>query len=147
MTREEFVEDVKLSLGYPVVDIELDDSLIGKTVDRAFREVKRYITETRFVTIPYSTTGIDVSKYRINSIIQIFRTQNPAGNNYLTDVFSFGASASSSVQSGSTGLSDLLLSDYTYRTQINQLKSTIETDLDFTFDKHDQKLYINAYQT
>lgn len=145
MTREEFVEDVKLSLGYPVVDIELDDSLIGKTVDRAFREVKRYITETRFVTIPYSTTGIDVSKYRINSIIQIFRTQNPAGNNYLTDVFSFGASASSSVQSGSTGLSDLLLSDYTYRTQVNQLKSTIETDLDFTFDKHDQKLYINAY--
>lgn len=140
MIRDEYIDDVKTSLGAPVVDIELEDNTIGKIVDKAFREVSRYITETRFITIPYSTTGIDVSKYKINSVVQIFRTANPAGNHNLTDVYSLSAMSSSGSSS-----TNLLLSDYTYRTQMSQLKSTITTDLDFTFDKEDQKLYINTY--
>lgn len=142
MTRDEYIDDVKMTLGFPVVDIELNDAVIGKLVDRAFREVKRYITETHFVTIPYSTTGIDVTKYKINAVVQIFRTSNPAGQTNLTDVFSLTSlSRDNSIVSSSS----LLLSDYTYRTQMAQLKSTITTDLDFTFDKEDQRLYINSY--
>lgn len=141
MLREEYIDDIKSSLGSPVVEIELDDSVIGKLVDKAFREVKRYITETRFVTIPYSTLGIDVSKYNINTVVQIFRTANPAGHNNLTDIFSFGVTG----QSGSTSSANILMTDYLYRTQMSQLKSTITTDLDFTYDKEDKKLYINTY--
>lgn len=140
MTREEYIDDIKMSLGYPVVDIELDDSSVGKLIDKAFREVSRYITETRFVTIPYSTAGIDVSKYKINTVVQIFRTENPAGSSSLTDVYTL-----SSLNASGSSTMNLLLSDYTYRTQMNQIKSTMSTDLDFTYDKESQKLYINTY--
>lgn len=140
MVRDEYIDDIKVSLGYPVVDLELEDSVIGKLVDKAFREVSRYITETRFVTIPYSTTAIDVTKYKINSVVQIFRSVNPSGHNNVTDVYSLTAMNTSTSPSANP-----LLSDYIYRTQMNQLKSTITTDLDFTFDKEDQKLYINTY--
>ena len=140
MIRDEYIDDIKVSLGYPVVDIELDDNVIGKLVDKAFREVSRYITDTCFVTIPYKTSAIDVSKYKIGSVIQIFRSANPSGQNNITDVYSLSAANLTGTSSA-----NLLLSDYTYRTQMHQLKSTITTDLDFTFDKEDQKLYINTY--
>lgn len=141
MTREEFIDDIKTSLGSPVVDIELDDSVIGKIVNKAFREVSRYITETRFVTIPYSTAGIDVFEYKINTVVHVLRTNSPSGSPTLTDIYSMGASSYPNVSSSS-----LLLSNYIYRTQVSQLKSTITTDLDFTYDKEDRKLYINTYR-
>ena len=77
MTREEYIEDIKISLGAPIVQVEIEE-MLGKIVDKAFREIRRFITETHFITIPYSSTGIDVSKYNIDTVIQIFRTNNPA---------------------------------------------------------------------
>lgn len=139
MTRDEFIEDVKLSLGAPFVDIEVE-SIIGKLVDKAFREVSRYIVETRFATVSYSDKGIDVSKYGIESIVQIFRTSNPSRVADFTDIYSL-----STLNQANSSSVNLLLSDYLYRTQLAQVKSTITTDMDFTFDKADQKLYVNTY--
>lgn len=138
MTREEYIDDIKTSLGFPIVDVEIDE-IIGKLVDKAFREIRRYVTETHFVTIPYSSKGIDVSKYKIDSIIQIFRTSNPARTVDFTDIYTL-----STVNTGNSSSVNLLLSDYLYRTQMTQIKNTISTDLDFTYDKDSQKLYINA---
>lgn len=138
MTREEYIEDIQISLGSPVVDIEIE-SIIGKLVDKAFREVKRYITETRFVTVPYSSRGIDVKSYDIDTVIQILRTENPARTVDFTDIYSL-----STVNTGNASSVNLLLSDYLYRTQMTQIKNTISTDLDFTFDKVNNMLYVNA---
>lgn len=138
MTREEYIDDIKTSLGFPIVDVEIDE-ILGKLVDKAFREIRRYVTETHFVTIPYSSKGIDVSKYKIDSIIQIFRTSNPARTVDFTDIYTL-----STVNTGNSSSINLLLSDYLYRTQMTQIKNTISTDLDFTYDKDSQKLYINA---
>ena len=140
MTREEYIEDIKLSLGAPVIDIEIESTL-GLLVDKAFREVKPHITETRFVTVPYDNNSpIDTKPYDISAIVQIFRTSNPSRVADITDVY-----ALSTLNIANSTSSNLLLSDYMYRTQMNQLKSSISTDLDFTFDKEDQKLYINTF--
>ena len=141
MTREEYIDDIKTSLGAPVVDIELDNSVIGKIVDKAFREVTRYITETRFATVPCSGDVIDVKEYDISSVVQLFRTANPSRMGDITDPL---AIASAGCVSNSFS-SRVNLSDYTYRTQLAQLKSTITTDLDFTFDKEENKLYVNTF--
>lgn len=130
MTREEYIEDVKISLGAPVVEVEVEE-IIGKLVDKAFREVSRYVVETKFLTIPYSDQGIDLTKYHVNSIIQIFRTKNPSRVADFTGIYAQTAL----YNSNNTYPSNLLLSDYIYRTQLNQLKSSISTDLDFTYDK------------
>lgn len=138
MTREEYVEDIKISLGAPIVEVEIEE-LLGKIVDKAFREVRRYITETRFMTIPYSSQGIDVSGYHIDTVEYVLRTNNPARTTDFTDIYTL-----STVNTGNATSVNLLLSDYLYRTQMTQIKNTISTDLDFTFDKSAQKLYINT---
>lgn len=129
MRREEYIEDVKISLGAPVVDIEVEQ-IIGKLVDKAFREVSRYIVETKFLTLPYTTNGIDLTKYHVDSIIQIFRTRNPNRVADFSDIY-----ALSSVYNANTTSTNLMMSDYLYRTQLHQLKSAMSTDLDFTYDK------------
>lgn len=129
MTREEYIEDVEISLGSPIVDVEVE-GIIGKLVDKAFREVSRYIVETKFLTLPYSTEGIDLSEYRVNSIVQIFRTRNPNRVADFSDIY-----ALSSVYNANVNSTNLMMSDYLYRTQLHQLKSAMSTDLDFTYDK------------
>ena len=137
MTREEYVEDIKISLGSPVVDVEVE-GIIGKLVDKAFREVRRYIVETKFLTLPYSTGGIDLSEYHVDSIIQIFRTRNPNRVADFSDIY-----ALSSVYNANVNSTNLMMSDYLYRTQLHQLKSAMSTDLDFTYDK--PILHVNTF--
>lgn len=139
MTREEYIEDIKISLGAPIVDIEVE-SIMGKLVDKAFREVSRYITETRFITVPYSDGVIDTKPYHIDTVIQLFRTNNPSRIGDFTDIYSL-----STINTANLSQNNLLLSDYMYRTQMNQLKSTIKTDLEHTFDKADQKIYVDCF--
>lgn len=138
MTREEYIEDVKISLGAPIVDIEIEE-LLGKLVDKAFREVRKYITETRFVTVPYSTQGINVRKYGIDTIVQVLRTQNSTRAKDLADVYTLSAA-----NIGSNSPSSLLLSDYSARVRVTQVKNTMSTDLDHTYDTETQMLYVNA---
>lgn len=137
MTREEYIEDIKISLGAPIVDVEVE-SLLGKIVDKAFREVRRYIVDTCFVTIPYNSTGINVGKYKIDSVVQVFRTKNPSQSLNLEDIYTISA-----MNPSATSV-NLYMSDYLYRTQLNQIKNTMSTDLDYTYDKESQILYINA---
>jgi len=138
MTRQEYIDDVLLSLGFPIVEVEIQE-LVGKLVDKAFREVSRYVTETHFVTLPYSKTGIDLTDYHVNAVEYIFRPTNPAKIGDLTDVYVL-----SSIYTNTTSTSTLL-SDYFTRTQMHQLKSTMSTDLDFTYDKAERKLYVNTF--
>lgn len=140
LTLTEYVEDCKRILGYPVVDIALTDDDIKYQVNAAFREVRRYITETRFVTVPYSRGTINTVGCNINTVVQVFRTRNPSRVGNFTDIYSLSTLNVSNATS-----TNLLLSDYLYRTQMNQLKSTITTDLDFTYDKEHDKLYISTF--
>lgn len=141
MTRAEYVEDIKVELGSPIVEVE-NVELIGQYVDQAFREVCPYITETRFVTVNNSQGGIDTSDYKISTVVQLLRTQNPSGIQDITDVYALGAV---SYPTQGVPSSSLLMSNYLYRTQINQIKSTVETDLDFTYDSFNHKLYVNTF--
>ena len=139
MTREEYIQDIKTALGAPVVELATE-ATIGYQVDKAFREVSRFITETRFKTVSYSSGPIDTSEMGINSVIQLFRTSNPSRIADISDIYSL-----STINTAGTSSTNLLLSDYLYRTQLNQLKSTMSTDLDFTFDKDEQKLYVATF--
>lgn len=141
MTREEYIDDIKISLGAPIVDIEIE-TILGKLVDKAFREISRYIVKSSYITVPYKRRGgIDLKGMGVDSIIQIFRTANPGMVYDPTDVFSMSALASNNgISAGAS-----ILNDYGYRTQLNQLKATISTDLDFTYDPDTETLYVNTF--
>lgn len=139
MTREEYVSYIKRTLGAPIVDVETEP-LLGDIVDDAFRDVRQYITDTRFMTVNYSSKGIDLKDRKVNTVVQIFRTKNPSRITGFEDIY-----ALNTMTSANTSQSNVLMSDYLYRTQLNQLKSTMSTDLDFTYDKETRMLYINTF--
>ena len=141
MTREEYVQDIKYSLGAPTVDIATENTLGGQ-VDRAFREVRRFITETRYITVDYSSSGIDTKKLGINTVVQVFRTVNPAGIVDISDVYSLGTMNPSYA---ALSPNNTYLNNYVYRTQLTQLKSTMSTDMDFTVDHETKILYVNTF--
>ena len=140
MTREEMIAEIKIDLGAPVIELE-NESMLGDIVDLSFREVKRYITETYYCTLPYQHGIIDTSGCKINTIVQVFRAKNPSRVlDDLTGIYSV-----TTLNAAYTSSTNVLLSDYFYRTQLHQLKSTISTDLDFTYDKEEEKLYVNTF--
>lgn len=134
------IAEIKINLGAPIVEVEIE-SMLGDIVDLSFREVKRYITETYYCTLPYQRGVIDTSGCKINTIVQVFRAKNPSRVlDDLTGIYSV-----TTLNSAYTSSTNVLLSDYFYRTQLHQLKSTITTDLDFTYDKEEEKLYVNTF--
>ena len=42
MTMEEVIEEIKLELTGGVLELEIEDSIIEKTVQKALRELQRY---------------------------------------------------------------------------------------------------------
>ena len=62
-----------------MLDIELDDASLDKLLNSAFREVQRYIDTTKIITIPYKQC-IDLSEYKINAVVRVFRATAYTGN-------------------------------------------------------------------
>lgn len=137
MKREEYISDIKLALGHPVVKIE-NEAQIGPLVDKAFRELRRFIVDTRYVTVPFSNGVIDIKEYNINSIVQLFRNKANNRLSEFSDVFYL-----SSVSLG-TSTSQINLDTYNRRVMLGQLQNTMSTDLDWTMDDECTTLYVNA---
>lgn len=141
MTLEEYKEDILLQLGFPVIDVEINDQL-EQIIDMAFRELKHFITDTRTATIPYAEKmHIEEGKFNkgkdmINTVVQILRSNTPNRIADFQDIM-YLASRQSSLQYVS-------LTDYNRALLTQQLKNSIATDLDFYWDKPNSDLYCYA---
>lgn len=74
MDMNAYIEEIKLKLGYPILDLELDDNAFQSVVTTAFRELQRYISSTRLATIPYNYC-IDLSDCHVSSVSRVFRSE------------------------------------------------------------------------
>lgn len=132
-----YVDDIQMQLGYPVVQLELDRSQIRNIVNRAFSELKHYVTDSKLITIPYQNK-IDVKDYKIDSILYIMRGQPSTKLTPLQDVMFF--------YSDKGAYSNYNLTDYARAMLSNSNKNAISTDLDFKYDKDERILYVNCNQ-
>lgn len=138
MTLAEYVEEINFSLGGSVLDIEIEKDL-DKCVNRAFREVKRYITTPAYMTVPFgvSTNGvgatIDLSDKNVYSVVNVMRpnSYNSLSMNTL-DVFGLNQTYSAVTD----------VNSYINRMLRLQELNTISTDLDFIWDAHNKKLSV-----
>ena len=64
-----------MTLGAPVVDIEIED-YIPQIINKAFRELKHYITDTFSVTLPVNNR-IDLSDKKVDTVINVWRSNTP----------------------------------------------------------------------
>lgn len=155
MNLADYREEIKLKLTGDMLESELDDNTINRIIKSALRELQRYITSTRLVTIPFKPC-IDLSneedtnneKLNVNSVVMIYRTEDLSGTNGITS-----GSISDPMQvaqwqliSGMGNLTNFQDAVYNYSawTTLEQIRNTISTDLSFRFDKHTNKLYINV---
>ena len=145
MNMEGYVSELKLKLTGGVLDLELDDATLASLVNSAFREIQRYIDETRLVTLPYERC-IDLSKYNPNSVSAIYRAVG-----FIDDAAQQGVqidpmyASQWQLLSGVGNLYNFQSSIYNFSSwnTLLQLRNTMSTDLAFWFDKQTNKLYIN----
>ena len=138
MTLAEYVEDITLMLGGTCVDLEIQKD-IPKCVNKAFREIKQYVTTPAYITVPFGAnvlgqgTTIDLSDKNIYNVICVMRpnSYNSLSMNTL-DVFGLNQ-VYSSLQN---------MEAYANRMLLLQQLNTISTDLDFVWDHHTKKLSV-----
>ena len=140
-------EEIKLKLTGGLLELELEDSIIDRVINSALREIQRYITSTTFITIPF-TKCIDVSNYKINSVVGVYRT-----NGMVTDSDEPLNAAVDPMQASQwqllSGVGNLYnFQDYAYNymswNTLMQIRNTATTDLAYVYDKASEKLYINS---
>lgn len=120
-----------------MLDIEIEDQL-PKCVNRAFREIKRYITTPAYMTVPFNVgknvgATVDLSDKNVYSVIRVFRpdSYNSMSMNQL-DVFGLNLTWSAVTN----------VNSYANRMLLLQQLNTISTDLDFIWDNHEKKLSV-----
>src|SRR5574344_2150382 len=136
MKMSEYADDISLSLGGGILTIEIESSL-PKFVNKAFREIKRYVTTPRYITVPFRNT-IDCSNLNVYTIINVMRSTPIYGTNIgdLTglDVFSTAAAAMSAIDTKA----------YETVLQKIQIRQTMSTDLDFIWEPYTKQLRLNV---
>ena len=155
MNLADYREEIKLKLTGDLLESELTDNTINRIIKSALRELQRYITSTRLVTIPFKPC-IDLSnaedtnneKLNVNSVVMIYRTEDLSGTNTvtsggITDPMQVAQWQLISGMGNLTNFQDAIW-NYSAWTTLEQIRNTISTDLSFRFDKHTNKLYINV---
>lgn len=149
MTKNDVVEEIKLELTGQVLEMELDDSTLDLTINKALRELQRYWDETTLVTIPYAScinyagTPLEES----SSVVRVYRTvgvgnSEDAGNSVTMDPMYAQQWMVFSNAGTMYNLQDYVM-NYAAWSTLSQVRNTMSTDLAFREDKHACKLYIN----
>lgn len=144
---EDVREEIRLKLTGDLLEIELEDDTIDQIIMSAIRELQRYITVTRLITVPFKRC-INLCKYDdINNVVAIYRT-NELGGTTSADSSSYDPMQVAQWQliSGMGNLNYFQDAVYNYSswTTLQQIRNTTSTDLAFKYDKHSKKLYINT---
>lgn len=148
-------DEIRLKLTGGLIDLELDDVTIDKIIESCLREIQRYITSTKLITVPFAKC-IDVSaikdedgkNIKVNSISSIYRTDTYFGSDTSSNSLTPGdpmAAAQWQLISGTGNMYNF--QDYVYNyaawNTLTQIRNTTSTDLYFRYDKSSNKLYIN----
>ena len=148
MTAEAYLDEVKLKVTGGVLELEIDDSSLQKILNSAFRELQRYITETRLITIPYTKSCISLAEYNVNSVANVYRAEgymmsdSVEGNQWTDPMYMAGWQTISG-----SGLlynaNNITYNLGAWNTAL-QIRNTLSTDLAYTYDRTTQNLYVNT---
>lgn len=148
MTLTDVIEEIKLELTGKMVELDIEDETLAAIVNKALRELQRYWDEMSFVTVPFAScidyhgTPLENS----SSIVKVYRTQGMGAASDVTAMSDPLLMQQWMVFSNAGTMYNLqdYIMNYAAWTTLSQTKNTLSTDLAFTEDKHDHKLYINS---
>ena len=146
MDMQGYVDEIKLELPGGLLNLELQDAQIQQIVNSSLRELQRYVSSTKILTIPYSKC-ISLKDVKLSSISRVYRSQG-------LDTTNKNESTVDPIQAGlwqiTSNTGNLYnFNDYMYRyaswTSLQQIGNTLSTDLSFYYDDAEKKLYINTH--
>lgn len=147
MDMQMIKDEVLLKLTGDVVSIEISDSTLTKVINSALREIQRYIDTFKMITVPYSSC-IDVSQYKVSSIIGVRRSEGYMSNQssesgtVMDPLYASQWMLLSGI--GNVGYINDYASNLASWNTLLQIRNTISTDLAFYFNKSENKVYINV---
>ncbi|MBO7734835.1 MAG: hypothetical protein J6S67_19905 [Methanobrevibacter sp.] len=145
MDRQAYRDEIKFVLTGGVIDLELDDSALDKVINSAFREVQRYITSTKIITVPFKKC-IDLTGCGVEAVTAVFRTEgytsDTSEGTYPVDPMLASQWQLLSGVGNLYNFQDYVLNYASWNT-ILQIRNTTSTDLAFRWDRSSNKLYIN----
>lgn len=147
MTIEEYRDEIKEKLTGNILELEIDDALIDKTINSSLREVQRYIDSTKIITIPYQRC-INMTKYRVSAITNVYRAVGYGDVNGLTNEPTDPMLlAQWQILFGAGNIYNFNNAVYNYASWNTalQLRNTTSTDLVYYYDKPTNMLYINTF--
>lgn len=132
-----YIDNILLECTGDVVNSELNREQLKNIVNRAFSEMKHYIADTRTITVPYSEV-IDTSKLgvKISAIQYLMRGQSATKYLPMQDVMFYYTN-----NIKGTGYD---VEDYARALMVQQNIAALSTDLDFYYDKPNQKLFVTC---
>lgn len=134
MKLDDYKNEILMSLGAPIVEVEIKD-YIPQYINRAFRELKKYISTPHFVTVPYTGAAIDLTSYNVYSVINVMRSQ-PTYGTFIQDADVFTLASSYYNMNN--------IDNYVNRMAILQQRNTLATDLDFIWNSETKQLFIST---
>lgn len=159
MRLADYINEIKLELTGGVLELEITDDVIASIVNKAFREIQRYIDIPKLVTVPFASCidlgpwvdkdGVSHEGFRCSSIVRVYRTAGYTSNTstdgtalvndpmYMQQwmIYSNG---------GSMYNLDNYISNFLSYNTLLQMRNTISTDMSWKEDKEGKKLYINC---
>ena len=155
MNISAFRDEIKLKMTGGLLELEIDDSVLDKIIESGLREMQRYISSTKIMTIPFQkcidlsnqadTNGIPI---KVSSISRIYRAKGYIGDGTMGQkggMIDPMYVAQWQLLSGTGNLVNFqdYASNYMAWNTLLQLRNTTSTDLAFRYDKASNKLYIN----
>ena len=145
MNITEYVEEIKLELTGNLLHLEIPDATIAQVVNKAFREIQRYIDSSELITVPYSAC-IDLKDSQVSSVVNVYRVKTTSGmdNPMLVDpLWAEQVQFLSGAAGNMYNLNNWVQNYAAWCTSL-QIRNTLSTDLAYKYDKQGQKLYINC---
>lgn len=150
MKLEEVLDEIRLELTGYILDMEISDETLVSVVNKALRELTRFIDETSMVSMPFASC-IDLDgeffNEKVSSIVKVYRTEGSGDSDGITVVNDPIQMAQFAIFSnGGTmyNLQDYVMNYASWMTMY-KIKNTMSTELSFKEDRHNKKLYINNY--
>jgi len=147
MTLDEILSEIRLELTGNILELELDDNTLKQIVNKALREIQRYIDSTQLMTIPFARC-IDLKDSNVSSVSRVFRAKVYGTNEGYTTGSGLDPFYAQQFLLFTNGANIYNLNSWTLNygawTTIGQIRNTISTDLAIKFDKQGDKLYINC---
>lgn len=135
---DDYVNYVKVQMGGSVLKLMIEDDLPYIVEKIAFEDLKNYMKTVQTMTVGYSRV-IDLSGKNVANIKYVLRNINNS-----TTITGMDTNLFIYQTQGQYGINQFAKDNITYNLLINQVKNTMSTDLDFNFDKRNEKLYIYA---